>query len=117
MSTNTEIAEEIPWVTRLDEPTQCIGFKSSTPLKAIYWWGAGASNPPVGLELYRCKGSALWHFEALDDPEDKWEFLATTGTYCWPHLVHRALHGTYRESERFEAWLVEHGYVGEEEEE
>ena len=110
MTKRTEIAEQIPWVSRLDESTQCIGFKNGTPLKAIYNWGPGKSNPPVGLEKYRCRNPAWWYFEALG-PVDEWDFVADTGTYCWSHLVSRALHGTYRETLRFQKWLSENGYI------
>lgn len=103
MSEMTDFAERLPWVTRLDEPTDCIGFKAGTPLKAIYRWGPNRQNPPIGLEAYRCKNPAYWHFEALL-PKHNDEFTADTGNYCWSHLLSRGLYGTYSEFQRTEAY-------------
>lgn len=112
MSRQTEIAAQIPWVTRLDEPSPggCIGMRSDTPLKALYRWGAGKANPPVGLADYRCRNSARWHFKALENM-DTWEHVTQSGDYCWSHLVHQCLYGTHPETERTVKWTRENGYL------
>jgi hypothetical protein len=91
MSEMTELAARLPWVTRLDEAVPCEGLMSHTPLKAVYRMSGHA---PVGLDQYRCKNRARWQFTAQPDSG------ARDGTYCWPHLLSRALHANMAEIDR-----------------
>lgn len=91
MSAMTGRVARLPWVTRMTEPVPCEGFMSHTPLKALYQMGG---KPPVGLDRYRCRNVARWHFRALPDSG------ARDGDYCWPHLINRCLYGNEMEEAR-----------------
>lgn len=89
--------ERIPWVRRLPEPVPCTGRKSGTPMKAMY---SMYGKPPAGLDGYRCKVPARWHFTALKKSR------ATDGDFCFNHLIHRGLLYDQDESVRLERWLA-----------
>jgi hypothetical protein len=94
--------ETHPGVTRLKTPHPCEGWKSGTPSKAIYNWGPGRQNPPIGLDNYRCKNPAYWRFVPL---KRKWTGETEPRRYCWSHLLHGGLYGDMDEEARTERWL------------
>lgn len=78
MSTATDLAARLPWVTRLDQTQDCDGYRwSHMPVAAL-------SSSQV-MDRYRCKARARWRFTALRE-EDRYAFAARDGTYCWAHL-------------------------------
>jgi hypothetical protein len=92
-----------PGVRRLKAAAPCEGWKSGTPLKAIFNWGPGRSNPPVGLDNYRCKSPAWWRFTHLHSTGHK--------HYCWSHLIHCGLYGSREEGARTMRWMKRKGWM------
>jgi len=103
-----EAIQTHPGVRRLKVSRCCEGWKSGTPLKAIYSWGPGRSNPPVGLERYRCKNRAWWRFTPLK--RKAWGFTAPQN-YCWSHLIHNGVYGDMDEEARTVRWMKRKGWM------
>jgi hypothetical protein len=98
-----------PGVRRLKAPVACEGWKSGTPMKAIYTWGPGRANPPVGREAYACKNPAWWRFTALRRKRSPgWEGVRNL---CWSHLIHQGVYGDMDEMARTERWLKRKGWA------
>lgn len=89
MSTATDLAAQLPWVTRLDQAQDCDGYRwSHMPLAAL--------NSSLTIDQYRCRNRARWRFTALRG-EDRYAFAARDGTYCWAHLWVQLMHGPAEE--------------------
>jgi hypothetical protein len=87
VSERTDLVARLPWVTRLDAPQQCQGYRySEMPLAAL-------ASPEL-KEEYCCKNRARWRFRALTLS------FAHNGIYCWPHLIARGLHANPEEENR-----------------
>lgn len=102
------LAATHPGVTKLKTAHQCEGFKAGTPMRAIYNWGPGRQNPPVGLDNYRCKNPAYWRFVPLKRnriPKD-----TTPKHFCRSHLLSRGIYGDMDEEARTNRWLKRRGY-------
>ncbi len=96
MSTATDLAARLPWVTRLDETRDCDGYRwSHLPLAAL--------SSSLAIEKYRCRNRARWQFTALRE-EDRYAFAAWDGTYCWAHLWTQ-LQASPAEEDRLRQWL------------
>lgn len=98
-----------PGVRRLEAATVCQGWKSGTPLKAIFNWGPGGTNLPVGREKYQCKNRAWWRFTPLKRkhlPKD-----TTPKNYCWSHLIHNGVYGDMDEEARTARWMKRWGWA------
>ena len=76
----------LPWVTRLKKPQErCDGIKWGTvALRDLYPY---RGLPARGIqERSRCKMKGWWRFRALRQ-RGYWAMPATSGTYCWNHLM------------------------------
>lgn len=95
LSKATELAEKVPWITRLKKPQKCHGYRwGSMSRKATY--------DPVLKERYACKKPGYWKFKAL---KKSW---ARDGVYCWSHLLSGGVYGDMDEEARFERWAKKH---------
>jgi hypothetical protein len=75
MSARTELVARLPWVTRLEQTTDCDGYRyAHMPFKAF--------RDPEIMAKYKCKVRARWQFRALK----RGATPARDGTYCWSHL-------------------------------
>lgn len=99
--------ETHPGVTHLKTRHQCQGWKSGTPARAIYSWGPGGQNPPIGLDDYRCKNPAYWRFVPL---KRKWNGETQPRHYCWSHLIYNGVYGDMDEDARTRRWLKRKGF-------
>lgn len=96
--------EDLPWIKRLKKSTTCDGLKySRMPLKALYRHGPKRSLPPTGVEPYRCKSPAYYHFKGLKSAT-AWGTPDQTGNYCWNHLIYQAM-GSPEHEIRIERWI------------
>ena len=94
-------------MTRLKTAHQCEGFKSGTPMRALYAWGPGRRNPPTGLDGHRCRNPAYWRFVPL---KRKWNGDTKPMHLCWSHLMSRGIYGDMDEERRTYRWLKRRGY-------
>lgn len=79
MSELTERVARLPWVTRLDETRDCDSYRwNHMPLKALH-------DPAVAAK-WKCRARARWQFRALPAKRSA-DLAATSGTYCWSHLM------------------------------
>lgn len=58
-----------------------------------------------------CRRVGTFKFKALPPTKDPWDYTATSGTYCWSHLLALGIHGTMREEARALRWWKKHGYL------
>lgn len=93
-----KIAECMPWVRKLPRRVPCEGIKwNAVSMKMLHQIRQGDIPEKV-----KCKKLAHWHFTSLK------KSTATSGNYCWTHLIYRGLYGSMEESDRTEKWLKEH---------
>jgi len=97
------IAEQLPWVTKLKEPQRCICYRAGAPLRIYFPEGSRIRVTEADYKYWRCKQPAWWRFRSLKKswPKD--------GTYCWRHLVERAIYGDDAEYNRAEKWMEKKG--------
>jgi hypothetical protein len=95
----SRIVEQLPWVKRLKQPVPCEGIKwNKVSMKR--WRAIQTGNIP---EEVKCKNLAHWSFKALK------KSTASSGNYCWSHLLYRGVHGNMEEAHRTNAWLAMYG--------
>jgi hypothetical protein len=96
------ILARVPWIRKLSIGTRCDGIKwSKVPLKAVY---AIAGRKPTGItDQYRCRNMAHWKFTALKTSK---MHPATSGTYCWQHLMNLGIYYNSEETTRFQEWMA-----------
>lgn len=100
MSRSTELAKQIPWVTRLKKPRPCDSLRwGEVPLKALYSMNG---KSPTGTEGYECKSPGYWKFKASKRSNAK------SGIYCWQHLLYSGIYHDYVEQTRLARWAKRH---------
>jgi hypothetical protein len=96
-----EILAKVPWVKTLATHVRCEAYRwSDMPLRALYPWGPGNLYPPVGKDKWRCKKMASWHFTASKRSR------ATSGNYCWHHIMYSGISHDEIEFTRFDRWYA-----------
>ena len=77
----------LPWVDRVGPGIPCEGIRwSKVSIRHIH---SMCGEPPEGIPDHaHCSFQAKWHFVALDGDDS----FATTGNYCWHHLMQQMAH-------------------------
>lgn len=98
-----KIAERMPWVRKLAKPVPCEGIKwNIVSMKMLHQIRQGDIPEKV-----KCKKLAHWHFTSLKNS------TASSGNYCWSHLIYRGIFGSQEESNRTRKWFIRN--LGDEE--
>lgn len=98
-----EVLAATPWITRLKVAVPCDALRyGKMPLKAVY---SMHGKPPTGTDKYKCKAPAYWRFRALTRVSS-YMHPATSGNYCYTHLLFSGIHHNEKEQQRFERWFA-----------
>lgn len=97
MTYGTDVVELLPWVKRLKHGRRCDAYRGMS---------RRARNDPELRERYRCQSPALWHFAALTGSQHY--FVATSGYYCWNHLMSQGYRSAMHEEDRAHRWWIRH---------